>query len=333
MFTAILPAGDQAWFFKLVVPGAEADAMRKPFDAFVATINAKPGAKLPTWNLADGWTERPGDEMRAATIVIPYGGKELELTVTTLPYSGEWSAFLEQNVNRWMGQLQQQPLQLNTIEKLARKLPTAGGEATAFELVGKMKASPMGATGMAGMPAGHPPLSDANQPTTSSPPAADDAEQPAGAANDAGSAITYDAPPGWQPGPLVVMGIKREASFKIEAEGGRAEAAVFVFPASGAMADPRANAERWAGMAGLGKLTDDDYRKALSATTLGGLAAERFEMYSPDGATPAKGVLAAMAVRDDMVWSVRLSGDRATVQSQREAFDKFLASIEFPPAG
>jgi hypothetical protein len=36
-----------------------------------------------------------------------------------------------------------------------------------------------------------------------------------------------------------------------------------------------------------------------------------------------------MTVRGDVVWFVKLWGDRAAVESQREAFQSFLASIRF----
>ena len=39
-----------------------------------------------------------------------------------------------------------------------------------------------------------------------------------------------------------------------------------------------------------------------------------------------------MAVRGDQMWFVKLKGDRAAVESQREAFESFLASIRFGAA-
>jgi hypothetical protein len=120
----------------------------------------------------------------------------------------------------------------------------------------------------------------------------------------------------------------RKASFQID--GGKAEAAMFVFPATGEMADPRANAIRWAGTVGLANLTDDDIKGAQSDVDFGGLAGHKFEFYSPGDAANAQGILAALAVDGDQVWSMKLTGDRATVESQREAFEQFLASIRFP---
>jgi hypothetical protein len=325
MFTAIVPAGDQAWFFKLVAPGAVAEELRRPFDDFVRTVEVERGDKRPTWTLPEGWREEAGNAMRAATIIVPHDDEEFELTVSSLPLGDDWPAYLTQNVNRWMGQLQQQPLDATVIEKLARPVPTATGNATVIELVGTMQASPM--AGGAGMPADHPPIAASTTPATAG--AAEEAEgndsdSEANAESTAGQ-LRYETPEGWAPGPPSSM---RKASFTVA--GGKGEAALFVFPATGEMADPRANAERWAAPLGLTALTDEQYDESHSDVDFGGLAGHKFEFFSPEGTPDAQGILAALAVDGDQVWSMKLTGDRATVESQRAAFDKFLASIRFP---
>ena len=321
MFAAIVPAGDSAWFFKLVVPAPAAQDMRKPFDDFLASVNAAPDAELPSWTLAEGWTQQPGDAMRAATIVLPHGDDKFELTVTKLPLTDDWDAYVKENVGRWMKQLQQEPLTSATIKKLARTLPTKGKDATAFELVGIMQRNPMGMLG--GMPAGHPPLGAEAPPSSATPPAG--AEGGARAAPS--GEFAYTAPEGWGPGPASSM---RKASFAIAAAGGKADVSVTAFPAKLEMDDPRANALRWAGEVGLANMSDAEIAAATTKTEIAGQPATRFEAFSPSDAPGALGTLAAMTVRGDQVWFFKLKGDKTIVEAQRDAFGKFLDSVKFP---
>jgi hypothetical protein len=317
MFAGIVPHGGKAWFFKLVVPGSAADKFKEPFTRFIASVDAGGAAAAPKWTLPEGWTERPAEGLRAATIEIPHDGATLELAVSSLPLGGDWDEFLKQNVDRWMGQLQEDPLPLDVIRKLAKTVPTTSGDATVLELVGEMQTSGMGAGAMAGgeLPAGHPPV-DASR-----------AESPPAAA--AGTAeLSYETPGGWQPAPLGTM---RKASFRVVRDGGNAEVSVTKFPVVQDMADPRANALRWAGpgQAELTNVTDEDIDKARSDVEIGGLAGTRFEFLAHESTPQAQGVIAAMAVDGDEVWFFKILGDRAVVESEREAFDKWIASVRF----
>ncbi len=327
MLVAIVPAGNKAWFFKVVAPGAAADELRKPFDEFLATVKADDAGDLPSWTLPAGWSAGPAREMVDATIKIPHGDESLEMTISSLPSGEDWAAFVKQNVDRWMGQLQEPSLSPAKIEKHSRKLPTANGEATAFELVGVMVKAPMAGAG--GMPAGHPPV-DA---TASAPPAADTAaddvdqqSSPPASPPAAKANFTYSAPVAWRPGPPSVMGFKREASFLTDGGG---EVSVTAFAAGGQMADARANAQRWAGQVGMTDMSDEALAKVTSQVEIGGAAGQLFEFFSPAGAEPAQGIVAAMIVRGDRAWFFKLSGPKATIESQRAAFKEFLDSVKF----
>lgn len=335
MFAAIIPAGDKAWFFKLVVPGSAAAEMKAPFDKFLATVDvgdmvdvdADKNVDRPTWKLPPGWTEQPGGKLRAATILIPHGNQEFALAVSSLPLSGAWPAYLKLNVDRWMEQLQQPPLAATTSEKLGRTVPTGDGKATVFELVGMMKGDPMGA-GLTGMPADHPPLRAPQGERTPLNPAstAADADESAAAGP---SELTYDAPTDWEPGPLNVGMFKREASFKVADASGKAELAVTRFAAHGEMAALGPNVRRWAAQVGIVDLTEEDIEKSAHAILIDGAKALQFEFLTPGDSPAPQGILAAMAVRGDEVWFVKLTGDKPTIENQREAFEGFLKSIRF----
>lgn len=363
MFAAVAPATDKAWFFKLVVPASAAEALRQPFDDFLATVDVAAADSpervaeaerqkelpLPSWTLPEGWTAAPGgNQMRAATLTIPHGDEKFELTVSTLPLLGDWPAYLQMNVDRWMDQLAQPHLDAATIQKLGRTLPTKGKKATAFELVGTMQRAPMGmGMGPGGMPAGHPPIGASAPPqssglpqtstppsagdTASSPPATATPPEAASSTAAAGAAMTadgftYELPAGWRAGAPSSM---RKASFAVTAGDAQAEGAIFVFGAMGEMSNPEANAARWAGMVGLANLSADEIKAAESRVDFGGLEGTRYEFYSPAGAPSAQGIIAALAVDGDQVWSIRLSGDKAAVESQSEAVNSLLKSIKF----
>jgi hypothetical protein len=316
MFAAVVPDGDKAWFFKLVAPAKAAESLRKPFDEFVASIELVDG-KTPNWKLAEGWREKPGDQMRAATIEIPQEeGESLELAVSTLPLEGEWAAYLDRNVNRWMGQLQQAPLKREVVEKITRKTPIKNGEATVVELVGVMDRQ-------GAMPAGHPPVAEmpkekaspSTAPVTSAPPAAQSAE------------LTYDAPAHWQAGPPSAM---RKASFAVLKDDAKADLSVTAFPAVEMMADPVANARRWAGEVGMATESDAELEKLMTDTKIDKLPGKYMEFIPTAGGEQAQATLAAMVKRGERMWFFKLKGDRAAVEGERDAFRKFLESVRFP---
>lgn len=328
MFTAIVPAGEVAWFFKLVARGDAADAVRQPFIDFLATVRAEKGAETPTWELPGGWTEGPEREMRAATILIPHDDAKLEIAVSSLPLGENWDNFLKVNVDRWMDQLSQPKLSAAKIDELAREVETADGKATLLELVGTMQASPMGMAGGA-MPAGHPPVGPSDAPPADDEPPAGESEASAAVSRQVTqpSGLAYETPADWKPGPPNSM---RKASFVVNAAGGSADAGLFVFQNFSDMASPSANGRRWAGAVGLANISDDEIKAAQSDVDFGGLQGHRFEFYSPEGAPKPQGIIAALAVQGEQVWSIKLIGDRAVVESQRDAIDEFLASLKLP---
>ena len=339
MLAAIVPHGDKGWFFKLVVPASAVEGLRKPFDEFIASIELGEAGATPKWKLPEGWVEKAGSEMRAATIEIPHGGETFELTVSSLPYAGELAPYVESNVNRWLGQLQQEPLDAKTIAKITRKASFKGGEATVVELNGVMDRQSMA------MPAGHPPVGAEQQATAATTSAAADTPgqdgraispsgtgpiakpAPAAAGEFAKPAeFTYTPPAGWQPGAMNSM---RKAAFVVREGDRQAEVTVMPFPASGAMGDPQAQAERWAGQVGLGTLSAEDLEKAKSTISIDGVEGEQFDLFGPGGAGGPQGILAAMVKRDDMMWFFKMTGERTLVESQREAFAEFVKSIKF----
>jgi hypothetical protein len=339
MLVAIVPHGDAAWFFKLVARGDAIEELRKPFEELIASVELGAPGETPKWKLPEGWTQTDGGEMRAATILVPHDGDKLELTVSTLPLSGDWDDYLTRNVNRWMGQLKQGELDEKTVTGLAKPLPFKGGEATVVELVGVMQQTP----GM--MPPGHPPAGSSVPAATASSPRESDSTprpaestaRPAAPFATMGGAVqpaeefakprefTYEPPAGWQPGQINMM---RKAAFVVAEGGKQAGVTVTQFPASGAMSDPTAQAQRWAGEAGL-QLSEAELKEAAQPVKIDGIEGQEFELLGPAEGESPRGVRAAMVRRGDVMWFFKMSGDRTVVEQQGEAFGKFLQSVRF----
>ncbi len=326
MLAAVVPQGKKAWFFKLVAPAKGAARHKEEFLTFLQSVQlSKDDSQKPAWQAPDGWEEKPGTGMRAATFVVPDGrvsenGGPLELTVTSLPQSGPWDDYVVSNVNRWLGQLQQSPLDKETIEPLLNKVSLPGeAEATWIELAGVMSRQ----DGMSGgLPSGHPPI--AGSPAVESPAA----KQGAPPATASASPLAYETPEGWLPGRIGGM---RKAAFQVGEGETKAEVTVIDLPVQGAagIADVEANVRRWAAQVGLLELDEAKLAKMIQPTEIDGVAGKQTLLLGPEDADHPQGLLAAMIQRDGKVWFFKMIGDRPLVKSQQQAFTRFLESIHF----
>ena len=182
MLTAILPAGGQACFFKVVGPVAEIDKREKEFNDFFAGIRIGDDGKAK-WQLPAGWKEGGEKPMRLATIIVPSEDKPLEIAISALPWAGTPDAMLS-NVNRWRGQLQLAPTDAAHIGESTRELKAGDLTMTVVDLRGHSGSSGMmppfagGAVGAAsraapnapppGLPPGHPPIESTRRRRSSS---------------------------------------------------------------------------------------------------------------------------------------------------------------------
>jgi hypothetical protein len=315
MLTAVVPqpaangAVREAWFLKLTAPAAKLAALRPQWDELLASLQfSEPAGKL-TWRLPAGWQEQPGDAMRAATLQTQLDGQTYETTVTRLPVSGAWDEYLVSNVNRWMGQLQQTPLTAAAVLKLVERRELAGQQGAVVELRGflpdeRPSGAMAGGVGRAGGPAA--------------------SAQAAAAPNP----LKFTAPDGWEPG---TMSMARLAAFNINDAEGAAEMTVTAFPAApgSAMADPVANAQRWAGQVGLSNLDQKSVSELMREVQVGDQSGQRLELLGDAGDAAARGMLVAMVERAGQVYFFKLMGSRATVEAQRDKFDAFLQSVTF----
>ena len=111
MLAAIVPIGQDGWFFKLSGPSKLVAAQEAGFRNLLKSIKLKRGE--PVWETPEGWTEESGEGMRQATFQVETDGPTLECTVIKLPDRGGNPASTEYtlaNINRWRSQLSLEPL-------------------------------------------------------------------------------------------------------------------------------------------------------------------------------------------------------------------------------
>jgi len=144
---AIVPLGQQGWFFKLTGPKDAVQARADDFTALVKAVRFSAEGK-PEWNLPAGWSEQDGSQIRFATIVIPAetgkNEKPLEISVTVLPKSGDDADYVLVNVNRWRNQLKLPPIAKEQLAGESTQLDLNGTTATLVNLLGVAAPNSMG---------------------------------------------------------------------------------------------------------------------------------------------------------------------------------------------
>ena len=334
MLTAIVPVGNQAWFFKVVAPLSSLVNHEKQITDFFSTIRVADGRAR--WELPEGWKEDGPAAMRAATLWIPEGGEPLEMSVTTLPWSGTQQDLLA-NVNRWRGQLQLPQIGAEQLAQDTRELKAAYATITIVDLRGRYQASgmmgPVGAASRAApgdateLPEGHPPIDGLGGAENTAPSIAD----------PAAGAPKFEAPSSWQELPVTPGGM-RKAAFNVADGEQQALVTVIDFAASAPkIADPLENVNRWRGEIGLPKIENEALNESVQSIEIDGQPA-RYVKLIPDASKPEqsqadRATLAAMVIRGDRIWFIKMTGSRDLVAAQDNEFESFLKSIRFAADG
>jgi hypothetical protein len=341
MLSAILPAGEQAWFFKVVGPIGAVDKHAEEITSFYTSIRLDESGR-PRWTLPSGWKEDPPRAMRAATFWVPTDDKPLEISVTALPWRGTEKDMID-NVNRWRGQLKLPEIDASGLAAVTRELPTGDAKMTLVDLRGQFQGSGMAApfapfAGRGGggtrvpnsaneLPAGHPPVGASN----GSPHAA-----PAGASSDA-KPPKYDVPQSWeQRTPTMSM---RKAEFIVADGQKQAVVTLIDFPldAGPKIADPLENVNMWREGMGLGRIDQDALPSVLETLMVDGkeftLATLIPDTEKPEQSQLKEATLAAMVRSGDRIWFVKMKGDRELVAAQRDQFETFVKSFRFAAEG
>lgn len=290
------------------------------------------------WKIPTRWKEVPAGDFRVASFkVTGTDGKQADVSVIPLPGTagGDLS-----NVNRWRGQVGQEPVSAEELQKLMQAVEVAGQPAELYEQSGESSrilaviqhrngtAWFFKMTGdsqlvarekpafvaflksvqfaSAEMPAGHPDIS-------AMPPG-----MPAGTPSSAGK-------PQWTPAAdwkEVPGGQFLVAKFTI-ANG---QAAVNVSSSPGDGGGLAANVNRWRKQLGLGELSSDELAKSVK--TIGPVTFVEMNGTDARSGEPAA-VIGAISLQPGQAWFYKLMGDAKIVAAQKDAFIKFVQEVKY----
>lgn len=326
MIAAIVPQGGQTWFLKVTGPDEAVQDQMESFLAFVQSIELE--AAGPKWTLPAGWQQEPGSGMRFATLQLPSAAGPLELSVIGLPSGGDTDEYALSNINRWRGQLGLGPTTSDQLfaegnrgEETLKVKTNDGTTAILVNLVGQMKDTGMGnapfASGQGRSP--RPTAPRAAAPRSS-------ANSPAGSAT-VKNPVSYDAPEGWVTGPASGM---RKAAFLVR--DGEQQAEITIIDLAAAAGDLLPNVNRWRGQVQLGPTTGAQLQQELKPIAMGSVAGQYVELVGPESAAKPQTILAVIAVHDDKAWFIKLMGDAALAEREKERFQSFVESIRFQGA-
>ncbi len=293
MLAAIVPHGDRAWFFKVLGPQAEVEAIEKAVADLLASVQFGEGEKA-SWTLPAGWRQEPGSGMRFATLRL--GAAEDALEFTVIPLAREAGAVLP-NVNRWRDQLGLATITEAELPDLTRTI-SVGGETGTWVAFSAGSAAPEAGPE-------HPAGPDSAP--KSSP------EHPAGPT--AGGGFAGVAPEGWRP--VAITDGMKVAAFEIS-EGER-KADVSVMPLPGAAGGLLANVNRWRSQVGLEPASEADPAHGVGTIEVAGAPAAYVDLAGAE-----KRILGAILVRGDTTWFFKMQGPPELVGKQKAAFEAFV---------
>ncbi len=162
ILAAIQHRAGTAWFFKMTGDEALVARQKPAFIEFLKSFQFQPATETsttlppshppidrgggtiasaalsregqPKWEPPPGWKEIPGGEFLVAKFAIT-GGAGAQAAVNVSKSAGDGGG-LAANLNRWRGQLGQPPWTTAELEKSARQIEVAGGQATLVEMSG-----------------------------------------------------------------------------------------------------------------------------------------------------------------------------------------------------
>lgn len=317
-----------------------------------------------TWKSPAGWTEVTPGQMRVASFNVKGAdSKQADVSVIPLPGMAGGDAA---NVNRWRGQVGLQPRTPDELKKLAEPVKVAGEPAELYDLVGKnapsgedtrilaviqhrdgvawffkmtgddqlvaqqkpafvefLNSIEFEAPGVPAVPGSRPSVDDMNLP----------AGHPDISVTAAGGGTPsregqpeWQVPVGWKE---VSAGQFLLAKFTVSGNGG-AEAVVNVSKSGGDGGGLVANVNRWRRQLGLGAISGDEVTRTVKPMETSAGTATTVEMSGTDARSGQPSQLVAVIVPEaGQTWFYKLMGDGKVVESQKDAFTKFVKSVKY----
>lgn len=311
MLGAIVPHGEKTWFFKLTGPSDSVVQLATQFLEFIRSLRFE--GDVPRWDRPEGWTEKPGNEFRFATLVIESATGPLELTVSPLPTGKEdFQDQLLANVNRWRGQMHVAPLDVAQLKKATLELDVNDLKVWLVNIEGKLGGTGMGRGGMGGHPPTGRPVGGAGVAEAGRPSSLPDLP------------FRFQLPEGWTRKPAGPM---RVAEFLVS--DGDKTITISVSVAGG---DRLANVNRWRGQIGMDPIEEAALRESLRQIAVCNLTGEYVELVGPKTDKPAQAILGVIAPAGDRQWFFKLQGDAELARREQGRFEEFVKSVQFRDA-
>jgi hypothetical protein len=309
---AIVPHGEQCWFFKMVGPPELMEAEQERFHAFIRSIRFSEDDKAtPTWTLPAGWAQTAGSGMRYATLRFGTAASAGELTVIGLPTADSSDEdYVLSNVNRWREQLQLPPIDAAALASQATVIRLEGGNATIVQMhghgggTGSERTSPRMADAMHA----HPPLPAHAESTSHSRP----------------SQLKFTVPDGWKQEAASGM---RNAAFTVREGDQTVEITVIALSAEAGELLPNVN--RWREQLLLPQTSSGDLAASTQKIGIGPAVGDFVAVAGPSDATRPQTILAAMTLYGGRSWFIKLMGDSDLAAREEDRFKSFVRSVEF----
>ena len=314
---AVALTGTTAWFFKVTGDPAAVSAARDEVTAFVKGVQFSADGP-PTWQLPEGWKERPGDQFRHATLEMSTT-PPLEMSISQLPRGEDDAEYLLQNINRWRGQVNLPPTTSEELAADGERFVVGEFPVTLVELTGTAGGSMGGpfAGGAGGGPFAKGELPDDHPPIRGG-------SSTAGR-DDAASPITYTVPEGWQE---QAAGGLRAASFVVVEGDQKLDISVIPLSPEGPAADVTENVNRWRGQVGLARQSAEEVAGSLREIEGQGID---WQVVVLEGESPTAGpqmLLGAIGKTPAAAWFVKLSGPPRLARREKAHFDEFVGSLK-----
>jgi hypothetical protein len=329
MLAAIIPVGEQAWFFKAMGPVEQVAPLQESFDQLLQSVQFASPSDNPTWQLPTGWQERPANMFRHATLVAANG---IEVTVSKLglPANQELEPYLLSNVNRWREQLNLPAVDASKFSTTTEPMQVAGRDAIKVDLTGMAPTGgpPMmrGAPGVGGTAA--TPGSGTENRSQSKPEAQ---------ASGQGIGPATTSPPGesqkslaavpehWTQGPTTAF---RIAAYTVNRDDLKAE--VTAIPLGPAAGSDLENVNRWRGEIGLPPIAQTEMEAQLQPIEVAEKSGKLVEILDAPEEPGAEATLAVIVPLEGQTLFLKMRGDQTLVTEERKNFRDFAESFQMP---
>jgi hypothetical protein len=333
LLIGVVPHQGDAYFIKATDPPVDAQDIETGLRQIVARMKPSSNGEVD-WGLPEGWTAKPGSGISMAELEAPQTDRPVLFVVTKLPgpqSPDEVEPFLESNLNRWRGQVGLAEASLSEQGSNVSEESRGNGQLPGFIVKLRREETSDEDPSTASDKKSVEPESIGEKDKNADQQIDKKSTGASGSTVKKGR-VTYEVPEGWKEEPASGM---REASFKIPSDDETGDVSVIF--ASG---DLNANIVRWQNelAAKLAEKPSDDaidqaakksIEEAKDVKSQHGLSGKLYTLFaSPAPNDPATlGAIFPIDSTNGASLFVKLRGNRRLIESQREAFEKLLASL------